>query len=47
MQIVSQRLEDILGDIHTIIAAKRADTALLFFTDGLTRQSAGGERPGY
>jgi len=25
-----------LGDIHTIIAAKRPDTALLFFTDGLT-----------
>ena len=29
-------IEDILGDIHTIISAKRADTALLFFTDGLT-----------
>jgi hypothetical protein len=30
------KMTDILGDIHTIIAAKRADTALLFFTDGLT-----------
>jgi DpnII restriction endonuclease len=30
------KMSDILGDIHTIIGAKRADTALLFFTDGLT-----------
>jgi hypothetical protein len=30
------KMTDILGDLHTIIAAKRADTALLFFTDGLT-----------
>jgi DpnII restriction endonuclease len=30
------KMTDILGDIHTIISAKRADTALLFFTDGLT-----------
>jgi hypothetical protein len=30
------KMTDILGDIHTIIAAKRPDTALLFFTDGLT-----------
>jgi hypothetical protein len=30
------KMTDILGDVHTIIAAKRADTALLFFTDGLT-----------
>jgi hypothetical protein len=30
------KMTDILGDIHTIIGAKRADTALLFFTDGLT-----------
>ncbi len=30
------KMTDILGDIHTIINAKRADTALLFFTDGLT-----------
>lgn len=30
------KMTDILGDIRTIIAAKRPDTALLFFTDGLT-----------
>ncbi len=30
------KMSDILGDIHTIIGAKCADTALLFFTDGLT-----------
>ena len=30
------KMTDILGDIKTIIAAKRPDTALLFFTDGLT-----------
>jgi hypothetical protein len=30
------KMTDILGDINTIIGAKRADTALLFFTDGLT-----------
>jgi hypothetical protein len=30
------KMSDVLGDIHTIIGAKRADTALLFFTDGLT-----------
>jgi hypothetical protein len=30
------KMTDILGDVHTIIGAKRADTALLFFTDGLT-----------
>ena len=30
------KMTDILGDVHTIINAKRADTALLFFTDGLT-----------
>ena len=30
------KMTDILGDIHTIIGAKRSDTALLFFTDGLT-----------
>lgn len=30
------KMTDILGDIHTIVGAKRADTALLFFTDGLT-----------
>ena len=29
-------MTDILGDIRTIIAAKRPDTAFLFFTDGLT-----------
>jgi|GEM_PF-3331853 len=29
-------MTDILGDIRTIIAAKRPDTAPLFFTDGLT-----------
>jgi hypothetical protein len=27
---------DILGDIRTIVAAKRSDTAFLFFTDGIT-----------
>ncbi|MFB3829009.1 MAG: DpnII family type II restriction endonuclease [Bryobacteraceae bacterium] len=30
------KMTDILGDLHTIIARKRPDTALLFFTDGLT-----------
>jgi hypothetical protein len=30
------KMSDILGDVHTIINAKRGDTALLFFTDGLT-----------
>jgi len=30
------KMTDILGDLHTIIEAKRADTALLFLTDGLT-----------
>jgi DpnII restriction endonuclease len=30
------KMTDILGDIHTIIGAKRHDAALLFFTDGLT-----------
>jgi DpnII restriction endonuclease len=30
------KMTDILGDIRTIIAAKRSGTAFLFFTDGLT-----------
>jgi len=30
------KMTDVLGDIRAIIAAKRADTAFLFFTDGLT-----------
>jgi DpnII restriction endonuclease. len=30
------KMTDILGDIRTIIATKRPDTSLLFFTDGLT-----------
>ena len=30
------KMTDILGDIHAIVAAKRPDTAFLFFTDGLT-----------
>jgi hypothetical protein len=30
------KMTDILGDIRTIVAVKRPDTALLFFTDGLT-----------
>jgi len=30
------KMTDILGDIRTIVAAKRPDTAFLFFTDGLT-----------
>jgi hypothetical protein len=30
------KMTDILGDIRTIIDAKRQDTAFLFFTDGLT-----------
>lgn len=30
------KMTDILGDIKAIIAAKRPDTAFLFFTDGLT-----------
>ncbi|MGQ9371516.1 DpnII family type II restriction endonuclease [Azospirillum sp. ST 5-10] len=30
------KMTDIIGDIEKIIAAKRPDTALLFFTDGLT-----------
>ena len=29
-------MTDIIGDIEKIIAAKRPDTAFLFFTDGLT-----------
>ena len=29
-------MTDILGDVRAIVSAKRADTALLFFTDGLT-----------
>jgi len=32
----SSKMTDILGDIRTIIAAKRPDTSFLFFTDGLT-----------
>jgi hypothetical protein len=30
------KMTDVLGDIRKIIEAKRADTAFLFFTDGLT-----------
>lgn len=30
------KMTDILGDIEKIIAARRSDTAFLFFTDGLT-----------
>ncbi len=30
------KMTDILGDVRAIINAKRPDTALLFFTDGLT-----------
>lgn len=30
------KMTDVIGDIEKIIAAKRADTALLFFTDGMT-----------
>lgn len=30
------KMTDVIGDIQKIIAAKRPDTALLFFTDGLT-----------
>jgi hypothetical protein len=30
------KMTDVLGDIEKIIAAKRSDTALLFFTDGLS-----------
>jgi hypothetical protein len=30
------KMTDILGDIRTIIAVKRPDTAFLFFTDGIT-----------
>lgn len=30
------KMTDILGDIRGIIAAKRSDTAFLFFTDGVT-----------
>jgi hypothetical protein len=30
------KMTDIIGDIEKIIAAKRPDTAFLFFTDGLT-----------
>lgn len=29
-------MTDVIGDIEKIIAAKRVDTAFLFFTDGLT-----------
>ena len=34
------KMTDILGDIRTIVAAKRPDTAFLFFTDGLTWKNA-------
>ncbi len=30
------KMTDVIGDIEKIIAAKRTDTAFLFFTDGLT-----------
>ena len=30
------KMTDVLGDIKTIIEAKRSDTAFLFFTDGVT-----------
>lgn len=30
------KMTDVIGDIEKIITAKRADTAFLFFTDGLT-----------
>jgi hypothetical protein len=30
------KMTDVIGDIEKIIAAKRADTAFLFFTDGVT-----------
>lgn len=30
------KMTDVIGDIEKIIAAKRADTAFLFFTDGMT-----------
>jgi hypothetical protein len=30
------KMSDIIGDIEQIVRAKRSDTALLFFTDGLT-----------
>jgi DpnII restriction endonuclease len=30
------KMSDVIGDVRAIIAAKRADTAFLFFTDGLT-----------
>jgi hypothetical protein len=30
------KMTDILGDLRAIVSAKRPDTALLFFTDGLT-----------
>ena len=36
MAATGSKMSDILGDIHTIIGAKRADTALLFYRDGLT-----------
>jgi len=37
------KMTDILGDIRTIIAAKRPDTAFLFFTDGLTWKQRGSD----
>lgn len=30
------KMSDVIGDVRAIIAAKRSDTAFLFFTDGLT-----------
>jgi hypothetical protein len=30
------KMTDVLGDIQAIVEAKRSDTALLFFTDGIT-----------
>ncbi len=37
------KMSDILGDLHAIIARKRPDTALLFFTDGLTWKQRGSD----
>jgi hypothetical protein len=38
------KMTDILGDIRTIVAAKRPDTAFLFFTDGITWRERDSDR---
>lgn len=37
------KMSDVIGDIEKIIAAKRSDTAFLFFTDGVTWKQRQGD----